>query len=49
MAKIGALVGLSGLRRQRDPGVAEPGELAVGAAAAEVATVREFAEDNTAV
>ena len=49
VAVIGALVALSGLRRQRDPVVDElPTDLATGAAAAEVATVREFAKDSTA-
>ena len=49
MAAVGALVALSGLRSQRDFTVAQAGELAAGAAAAEVATAREFTKDGTAV
>jgi MFS family permease len=49
VAAVGALVALSGLRSQRDVTVAQAGELASGAAAAEVATAREFAKDGTAI
>ena len=49
VAAVGALVALSGLRSQRDFAVAQAGELAGGAAAAEVATAREFTKDGTAV
>ena len=48
VAAVGALVALSGLRSQRDVTVAQA-ELAGGAAAAEVATTREFTKDSTAV
>jgi MFS family permease len=47
VAAVGALVALSGLRGQREIGVAQADEPAVGAAAAEVATVPEFAKDST--
>jgi MFS family permease len=49
VAAVGALIALSGLRSQRDFAVAQAGELAGGAAAAEVATAREFTKDGTAV
>jgi MFS family permease len=49
VAAVGALVALSGLRSQRDVTAAQAGELASGAAAAEVATAREFAKDSTAI
>jgi MFS family permease len=48
VAAVGALVALSGLRSQRDVAVAQAGEPAAAPAAAEVATVPEFAEDSTA-
>jgi MFS family permease len=49
VAAVGALVALNGLRSQRDVTAAQAGELASGAAAAEVATAREFAKDSTAI
>jgi predicted MFS family arabinose efflux permease len=47
VAAVGALVALSGLRSQRDVAVAQTDEPATGTAAAEVATVSEFARDIT--